>query len=123
MKIRAFDPLRFFVSSEARPDVEYLVDLTYPTKLFPHGRCTCPDFSIRIEPPILHHEKPPRTYCKHCLCVLEMLRSKLSLDSSPAGARRASSRERALATGKRASGSATRSIAALRAQRQRAARK
>lgn len=126
MTIRPFDPLRFFVSSEnpKTPGVEYLVDVSEPTKQFPFGKCTCPQFQIRIEAAILHDESPPALRCKHQTAVYEMLLRKLSSASKPpAVARRASSAGKAPATGRRASGSATRSTAAVRARSPKAAQK
>ena len=63
--VRRYDaPGRYLVRSE-RPTCPdwYLVELD--DKSFPHGRCCCIDFDIRIEAPIRRGEEPPRATCKH----------------------------------------------------------
>lgn len=71
MKVTPHDRNTFMVCSEAKPGTLYLVDMSDPH--WKHGRCSCTDFQVRIEAPILRNERPERWFCKHIRAVLHWI--------------------------------------------------
>lgn len=64
LSVKRYDEGRYLVRSE-RPACEnhYLVDMA--DRKFPHGRCECTDYNVRVEAPLRRHEEPERLTCKH----------------------------------------------------------
>lgn len=63
IKIATPDKVFHVFSSDPKVKDPYIVEVGDAN--FPDGRCTCPDFSCRIEPVLNEGGKPERTKCKH----------------------------------------------------------
>lgn len=82
--VRTYDcPLRFFVASRSRGKnhkcevtrilgpIEHICDFT--EEQFPHGRCSCEDFQIRVESYLVRGQEPEKRRCWHlrrCLAFM-----------------------------------------------------
>ena len=63
------DYTRWLVESAKHAGAVYTVDLLdFPTPFGPNGSCTCPNFTIRLQPKLERGEVPEGCWlrCKHC---------------------------------------------------------